>query len=199
MAIFKLSNSGVATKRSYTSALAGNETFYPNNFESIATTTVGSGGASSITFSSIPSTYTHLQLRVFSRAVSGGFDQIYMRINGDTGSNYSKHNMGGSGASGLVYGGSGGTTSVSIAAIPGSNQSANVFGASVTDFLDYTNTNKYKTTRAIAGTDNNGTGYNWFASGLWQNTNAITSINIFPAGSVDWAQYTHAALYGIKE
>ena len=167
------------------------------SFESISTVTVGSGGASSITFSSIPSTYTHLQLRVFSREVSGGFDQIYMRVNGDTGSNYSKHNMGGDGT-GLTYGGSGTTSSVSIAAIPGSNQSANVFGASITDFLDYANTSKYKTTRAIAGVDSNGTGYNWFASGLWQNTNAITSINIYPAGIVDFSQYTHAALYGIK-
>ena len=171
---------------------------FQTSFESISTVNVGSGGASSITFSSIPSTYTHLQLRFFGREVSGGFDQIYMRVNGDTAANYSKHNVGSSGNSGLVYGGTGGATSVSIGVIGGSNQVANSFSGSITDFLDYANTSKYKTTRSLSGVDSNGTGYNWFSSGLWQNTNAITSINLFPTGATDFAQYTQAALYGIK-
>jgi hypothetical protein len=178
------------------SAKSGN--LYAASYESISTVTVGAGGASSITFSSIPSTYTHLQLRLSAREVTGGFDQMYMRVNGDTGANYSKHNVGGSGASGLVYGGSASTSSVSIGVIGGSNQVANTFSVSVTDFLDYANTSKYKTIRALSGIDSNGTGYNWFASGLWQNTNAITSINIFPTGATDFAQYSHFALYGIK-
>lgn len=178
------------------SSISGN--LYSSSYDSIATVIVGAGGTPSVTFSSIPSTYTHLQLRVSAREVTGGFDQMYMRVNGDTGANYSKHNMGGSGSSGLVYGGSGSTSSVSIGVIGGSNQVANTFAVSVTDFLDYTNTSKYKTIRALSGIDSNGTGYNWFASGLWQNTNAITSINIFPTGATDFAQYTHFALYGIK-
>jgi predicted patatin/cPLA2 family phospholipase len=74
---------------------------------------------------------------------------------------------------------------------------ANIFGAGVIDILDYANTNKYKTVRALSGHDNNGSGYVNFESGLWMSTSAITSIKLFTAGNV-YAQYTQFALYGIK-
>lgn len=165
----------------------------------LQTITVGSTSVASITFSSIPQNYEHLQIRLLVREATGGFDQAYMQINGDSGTNYAKHTFGGAGSNSFAYGGTADATSVSIAAIPGSNQAANVFGASIVDILDYTNTNKYTTIRAISGTDNNGSGYQWFASGLWENTNPVTSLTIFAAGGPNLVQYTHAALYGIKK
>jgi hypothetical protein len=167
----------------------------PNSYYSIATQTVGSGGASSITFSSIPSTYTHLQVRLFGRQSIGGFDQAHLQFNSDTGNNYASHQLYGDGASA----GAGWTTStnkISIAAFPGSNQNANVFAGSIVDVLDYTNVNKYTTTRALAGVDNNGNGYTWFTSGVWMNTAAINTITLICGGN--FVQYTSAALYGVN-
>ena len=69
------------------------------SFESIATTTVGSGGTSSIDFTSIPSTYQHLQLRIISRVSNADTgDNIFLQFNGDTSSNYSWHYMEGDGS-----------------------------------------------------------------------------------------------------
>ena len=166
-----------------------------NSYESIATVTVGALGAANVTFSSIPSTYKHLQIRGIVRELTGGFDQAFMQFNSDTGTNYATHNLNGNGSSA----GAGATTttsSMSVAAIPGVNQSANVFGGTVIDILDYANTNKYKTVRSLSGTDNNGSGYVWFASGLWQNTNAVSTITI--STSSNFVQYTQFALYGVK-
>jgi hypothetical protein len=168
---------------------------YNNSYTSLQTVTVGSGGASSITFSSIPSTYTHLQIRGIVREASGGFDQAFMQLNSDSGSNYATHNLNGNGSS-AGAGATTSTTSMSVAAIPGSNQSSSVFGATVIDILDYANTNKYKTVRSLSGTDNNGSGYAWFASGLWQNTNAVTNITIF--STYNFVQYSQFALYGVN-
>lgn len=72
------------------------------DFESIATVTVGSGGASSIEFTSIPGTYQHLQIRGIARTARTGAtpkrEAVYIQFNGDTGTNYAYHNLFGTGA-----------------------------------------------------------------------------------------------------
>ena len=177
----------------------------PTSYESIATVTVGSGGATSIEFTSIPSTYTHLQIRGIARSKRTDFsiDQLYTRINSDSGSNYSWHWLYGNGSS---AGTDAGTSSTSMNlgwfATNASASVTNAFGGFVLDILDYANTNKYKTVRILCGNDLNGggspfTGTIVFASGLWRNTNAITSISFDPSES-DFAQYSSFALYGIK-
>lgn len=170
-------------------------------YESIATTTVGAGGQSTVTFSSIPSTYTHLQIRGISRGTSGSYDQIYMRFNSDTGNNYAAHAMYGDGTSAAAFGSSS-VNQFSIAANTGSTQPANTFGTMIIDILDYASTAKFKTTRAISGANGNTTqGYIWFASGLWQSTNAITSISfqrLVSGSNNPFDQYSHFALYGIR-
>lgn len=159
-------------------------------YDSIATTTVGTGGASSITFSSIPSTYTHLQIRGIAQAtLATGF----IRFNSDSASNYATHYLYGDGASAA----SGAATNQTISYAFLATASANIFGGAVIDILDYTNTNKYKTMRSLSGGDQNGTGYIELISGLWQSTSAITSITLIPA-SGNFAQYSSFALYGIK-
>ena len=78
------------------------------------------------------------------------------------------------------------------------NSGANMFGSGVIDILDYANTNKYKTVRTLSGDDKNGSGYVVFGSGLWQNTNAVSTITLTNHGATNFQQYSSFALYGIK-
>lgn len=177
------------------SLLAGNAAYSPDNFESIATVIVGSGGSSSITFSSIPGTYAHLQLRWIGRNTST--NSTIVKIGFDSADTTYWH---------LLYGdgGSAGAAAESeanprIGNIPLSSQTASAFGAGITDILDYADTNKYKTLRSLAGYDVNGSGgYALVYSGLWKSTSAITTITISP-GANNFAQYSKFALYGIRD
>jgi hypothetical protein len=162
-------------------------------YESIATTTVGSGGSANVEFTSIPGTYTHLQVRGIARSTSTECD-IKVQLNGDTGSNYAYHRLQGNGSATGADGASSQTTMFYCGRI---NASASVFGANIIDILDYTNTNKNTTLRALMGFDANGSGYASLGTGLWMNTNAVTSIKLIPHAG-NFAQYSQFALYGIK-
>lgn len=166
-----------------------------NSYESIATTTVTSNVAD-ITFSSIPSTYTHLQFRLITRTNRGtAEDGFRITINGDTNtSNYRAHALYGDGASVVAQA----ITGLGWAGYYPTNSGSSVFGAGVMDFLDYANTNKAKTMRHLGGYDANGSGYMVFSSSLWTSTAAINSIKFtFDSGS-SFTQYSQLALYGIK-
>lgn len=172
-------------------------------YDSIATTAVGSGGVSSITFSSIPSTYTHLQIRAMTKYVNAGDDSsgLHAVFNSDTAANYSFHYMRGTGTA-TSSGGVANASDFQISsAAPSTNALySNMFGVSIIDILDYANTNKYKTTRSFSGQSVNTSTYNyiWNFSGNWRSTSAITNIVITPDSGLNWAQYSHFALYGIK-
>lgn len=166
----------------------------------IAATTVGSGGAANVTFSSIPQNYEHLQIRGIARSTwsSGGTNRAgFIQFNSDTGSNYTMHQIEADGGSTPAGWGTGNSTYTIWQRITTATAPANVFGGLMIDILDYSNTNKFKTIRALGGNDQNGSGYIYFNSGLWQNTNGITSIKLYPQDE-NWAQYSSFALYGIK-
>jgi hypothetical protein len=168
------------------------------SFESIATVTVGSGGSSTITFSSIVGTYSHLQLRCLARSNrDDGGDYIQVRVNSDTGSNYAYHRLTGDGSS-VEAGASANASLIAVQRLSSDYFSSSIFSGYVIDFLDYANSNKYKTLRALAGFDSNGDGRIDFTSGLWQSTSAITSIELKTAAANSFKQYSHFALYGIK-
>ena len=168
-------------------------------YQSISTVTVGSGGVGSVTFSSIPSTYTHLQIRYTARSGlsnSGLGTNIYLQFNGDSGSNYSIHQLRANG-SGIFPAGGGSQTSIYAGiSVADAAATTGVFGVGVYDILDYASTNKYKTTRLLNGFDNNGTGVVDLSSGAWLSTSAVNSLTLFPDSS--FAQYSQFALYGIK-
>jgi len=167
-----------------------------NSYESIATVTVGSGGSSSVTFSSIPSTYTHLQIRAISKDSRIFANTAFsMRFNSDTGSNYSNHGITGDGTSASAYGGAN-ETEIGLGNSSGGTN-ANIFGVQIVDILDYTNTNKYTTVRTLGGHDQNGSGILGLFSGNWRNTAAVTSITIIPLAA-NIKEYSQFALYGIK-
>lgn len=164
-----------------------------NSYESIQTITVGAGGSSAITFSSIPSTYKHLQIR--ASMMCSAVNNMYLQVgNGsiDTGANYSWHQLFGNGASPFANG-AGSQTFGYV----GYNYNTSYPNPSIIDIIDYTNTNKFKTWKALAGTETNGAGYVQLWSGNWRSTSAINTIRITP-GSGTFTQFGSFALYGIK-
>ena len=164
----------------------------PGSYESIATVTVGSGGSATVSFTSIPSTYTHLQIRSFARIPTS--NNGLLTFNSDTGANYATHLLYGDGASAAAL------SFINDNYIYGSRVSTatSTYGAGVIDILDYANTNKFKTVRLLTGNDNNGSGLIALNSGLWRSTSAITSITYTAQSGGTFAQYTQFALYGIK-
>lgn len=168
-----------------------------NSYESIQTVTVGSGDASDITFSSIPSTYKHLQVRLIGRDTFYANSDTAWKItfNSDTGSNYSYHGLTGDGSSASASAGSS-AAFIYIAGFPTDGATASTYGATVVDVLEYANTNIYKTVRALGGYDKNGGGFVALRSGNWRSTSAITSLTITPQTGIK--QYSQFALYGIK-
>jgi hypothetical protein len=152
---------------------------------------VGAAGSSTISFTSIPSTYKHLQIRAMLLST----DVDLARFNGDTGANYAFHGLRASGSSASAYGNAS-TSSIQLGTnVPSSAIYPQIY---VLDILDYASTSKYKTTRTLFGYDTNNTssGQIEFTSGLWLNTAAISSITL--SNSAGHNQYSSYALYGIK-
>lgn len=173
-----------------------------NSYESISTVTVGSGGVANVEFTSIPSTYTHLQIRSSVQTNRGTFgtDYINVIINNDTGSNYARHHLGSDGST-IATGATANATFFS-GGVAGTPQGS-TFAPGILDLLDYANTNKYKTMKSLNGNDINGSiggyaGELYLQSGLWMSTNAVTSLKFTPAVGSLFTQYTKFALYGIK-
>jgi hypothetical protein len=164
------------------------------SYESIATVTVGSGGAANVEFTSIPSTYQHLQIRGITRAATAG--TMWARFNGITTSSYSWHYLEGDGANPNTGNGVS-DTRMFMGRINIASDLANAFSASVLDILDYGNTNKTKVIRSLDGNSLNGSGNVGLYSGMYNSTNAINSITLAPQ-SGNWNEYTSFALYGIK-
>lgn len=170
----------------------------PDTFTKIATVTVGSGGASSIDFSSIPATYTDLCLKLSLRgsANTGVADQIFATFNGST-SGYSGKWLEGSGTAAASNGGSS-LTKAYLLNTSYNNATASTFGSTDWYIPNYAgSTNKSFSVDTVAET-NATTQYMDLVAGLWANSAAINQITITPASST-WAQYSTATLYGIKK
>jgi hypothetical protein len=167
------------------------------DFQSIATAN-GTGASGTITFSSIPSTYTHLQLRMLTRDsfVTTGVDYVKLRFNSDTGTNYARHVLSGDGATATATGGIT-LDNILLYGHPLGSNAANIMGSYIVDVTDYANTSKNKTVRSFSGCDLNGSGNVYLTSGLWLNTNAISTITI-DAGGIFFTTSSTFALYGIK-
>jgi hypothetical protein len=164
-------------------------------YDALATVTPN-GSTGTITFAGIPNTYKHLQVRLLSRSDSAGLNQVYIQFNSDTAGNYSNHLLLGDGASASTAA-TANATRMSVSLQGGASTAANIYGGAVVDVLDYANTNKFKTLRGLGGADANGSGYVWYSSGNWRNTNAISSIQII-AENGNFTSASSFALYGIK-
>lgn len=163
------------------------------DYVSISTATVTSGGASTLTFSTIPSTYKHLQIRMTTLA--SVTSNVLLQLNGDAGNNYYWHELFGEGTTASAA--NSGAQVAFIKTGYTNSSSASYPGASIVDIVDYANTNKNKTVRALTGSDSNGSGYVLLRSGLWTSTTAISSITIYLA-SGSFSQYSQFSLYGVN-
>jgi hypothetical protein len=166
-----------------------------SSYESIASFT-GSGTPSTITFSSIPSTYKHLQVRFRALGNSSGTDP-YLTFNGVSTAVYDWHSIAGNGSA------------VSAIGSPGDNGIRLMYGAdtsttypmsAIIDIHDYASTTINKTVRTFAGQDFNGTygGPVVLSSGLFRSTNAITSLSLVLLGGPVYTTASVFSLYGIK-
>jgi hypothetical protein len=175
----------------------------PNSYESIATVLVGSGGASTIDFTSIPSTYKHLQIRLITRSANATseWDSFFMNLNSDSTAAYSYHALQGNGASASASAATS-TTGILLGYQSSTGHTSGIFSPFVVDILDYADTNKFKTTRTLGGFDSNNTGTEVgvlrFSSGNWRSTAAVSSIRLTAGGGRNTAQNSTFALYGIK-
>ena len=160
-----------------------------STYTPIATTTLGSS-ASSYTFSSIPSTYTDLVLVVVGKMVSGAYDTA-LRFNSDTGTNYSRTVLTGTGSAAA----SGRGTSQNVMYIDANGVKNTTFNSNdIIHIMNYANTTTFKT--AISRSNNAGTGVD-ASVGLWRNTAAITSITVLAFSSGTWDTGSTFTLYGI--
>jgi hypothetical protein len=159
----------------------------------IATVTVGSGGASTIDFTSIPQTYTDLLMKVSARSV-GSAGEIRLEFNGIT-TSYSGRFLQGNGSA-ASSGIEGATHSLYLGENDYSTYTANTFTNGEFYIPNYTSSN-YKSVGGENTTENNATQtFSHLTANLWSNTAAITSIKI-KAATNNFAQYSTATLYGI--
>ena len=157
-------------------------------YEKIASTTLGSA-QSSITFNSIPATYTDIRL-VFTGTGSGG--NCLIRFNSDSGTNYSYTAISGNGTSAASDRGTG-----NGAIILSTQQGVGTVPTMRTcDIFSYAGST-YKTCLNNETSDENGSGAVVRSVGLWRNTAAITSILITTGNANTYATGTTATLYGI--
>lgn len=166
----------------------------------ISTTTVGAGGAASVTFSSIPATYTDLVLLVSAKYSSAGYDEDYLSVqfNSDTGSNYTHGILMDDGFSFFTKSYTASPTNrVNLGYIPGSLTNAN-FMSNMRIEIPYYASSNAKVIQAEWGwlRDGNYQSANGIGGGGWTNTNAITSLTFFSSVSATIAQYSMFSLYG---
>ena len=166
-------------------------------YEWLETVNVGSGGQADVIFSNLNSsygsTYQHLQVRMTFKGETANTESVRMRFNSDTGSNYALHNLYGNGSTVL----SGALANSVWMTIGDSKNTANAFAGAIVDILDPFETTKYTTIRVLTGTSEAITRID-LTSGLWRNTNAITSMSFFMNSGTDIAQYSRISLYGLR-
>ena len=166
-------------------------------YDLLETTTLTSS-ASSVTFSGLGSysDYAHLQIRAVTRnsgAFTGGI--VDFILNSDTGANYSDHYL--KGESGSVTS-SGGISQndVAIGDGAGGSNGASQFSTFVADFLDFSSGSKNTTIRSLSGLAASGRNIVSLRSGLYNSTDAITSIAF--SDSANFVSGTRFSIYGIK-
>jgi hypothetical protein len=172
-----------------------------NTFKKIAAVTVGSGGAASIDFTSIPSTYTDLVVKLSIRNTSTqSTNQIYVQPNSAT-TNLSSRIIVGTGSVALS---AGYTSSSSIwGYCSGNGSTSNTFGNSEFYFSNYASAN-YKSISVDSVNETNATDARQsLLAGLWSSTTAISSLKFLTqdnstGDAKDFVQYCTATLYGIK-
>lgn len=166
------------------------------SYELISTATPNA--VSGFSFTSIPATYTHLQIRATVRSnYSSPNMGLAVTFNGDTATNYSSHLLSSTGSTPFA-GATATTSSFSGLNHPSGMSTANTFSSFIFDILDYANTNKYKTSKIYTGYHAGGSTYGLtWNSVSWRSTAAINQIT-FNVVVGSYVTGTRFSLYGIK-
>ena len=161
-------------------------------YKLIETVTVGSGGAATISFGSIPQTYTDLKVVISSRSDknTGSASDITVQFN-STGTTYTQRNLYGDGASAAS------NTPSYIGSTSQATNTASVFGNLEIYIPNYTGSTQKSYSTDSVQENNATTSYQFLSAGLWNGTGAITTV-LFGLVSGNFVQYTSASLYGIK-
>jgi hypothetical protein len=169
-------------------------------YDALASVTIASDSTTNlIYFTGIPGDYTHLQLRMYARSQRSQLgDAVYMRFNGDSGNNYSRHQITGDGST-VSSSGFAPENVVFLGTVPGNLNNTSIFGVGVIDILDYASSTKNKTVRGLDGYDANGSGISEMRYHSWQSTAPVGSLVIANYSSGDFFNAgTQFALYGVK-
>jgi hypothetical protein len=169
----------------------------PSSFYNIATATPS--GTNTVSFTSIPSTYKSLQIRINALTSSAG-GSIRGTLNGDTTvANYIGHYLDGLASSGTVVAGANSGVGWMSMGLTYAGMVTTYPNVTIIDIIDYASTSKNKTVRSFAGADNNGSssGSVGLVSGLWMSTSAVNRVDI-TAGSGNYQTGTTIALYGVN-
>ena len=173
----------------------------PSAYELIETYVLGSS-QSSVVFSNLgnySSTYKHLQIRFVARSDRDqNADSSFMRLNGDTGSNYSWHSLRVADTSAVGSEGFSSQTLMRSGRLSSSTTTANVFAASVIDILDPYSTTKNTTIRFFGGFMAATSNWIELGSGAWYNTNAVSSITLDQVFGSNFVSGSRFSIYGIK-
>lgn len=205
--IFKMSNAGGmgATLNRYSDMLAGNASYNPPSYYSIAT--INPAGSTTVSFTSIPQGYSHLQIRAVANSVrtAASYDTPWIQFNGSsTAGTYSDHSIYGDSRPYLTGSADTGLGLIYLGQVPTAytGLGSSWVGTHIIDIYDYTNTNKNKTIKFAGSYDTNSigtssiTGSNAFGSGAWYSTAAINRIDIIMGNNFN--TNTTFALYGVK-
>lgn len=163
-------------------------------FDSIATWLSGNGTSQAITFSSIPQTYSHLQLRCFFQTTTEGQSPV-LRANGDSSVNYARWYLRSVGT--VISAAGSGASSFLASLFPNGTQVSNLPNIAIIDIYDYSSTTKWKSVKNYNFNQKKSTGASSlvYESGLWNSNSAITSLSF---DAYAYTNETVVALYGIR-
>ena len=169
----------------------------PNTMTLISAVTVGSGGTSTIAFTSIPSTYTDLCLKVSTRSSSNNDRRIlFIRFNGAT-SGYTDRTVRGYNSGVASQTDNGGNNSIGIYDMPAATATASAFGNIEIYIPNYTSSTSKSVSADGAGENNSALTVVAITAGLSNVTSAISSIDLFTDGTGNFVEHSTAYLYGI--
>lgn len=168
-------------------------------FESIATYVVSGSAQTTVSFSSIPQTYKHLQIRVMTRDDRGTtVNNQHLQLNGVSTTDYSNASIFSTGSGSMNVYRDVSQQKTDYMYQPSNSMTSNLYATAVYDILDYSSTTKNKTIKYLGGYSNNGSGHlSWNVSGLFLTT-AVSSLSFTNSSGAGYVNYSHFALYGIK-
>lgn len=168
----------------------------PTDYELISTTVLGSNSAS-VSLSSIPQTYKHLQIRLVKLNPSSVSAYLNIQMNGVTSGSYSSHLLFGNGSTVGSNAGNGSSATSIFGGTTATNATTHA-AVQIIDILDYTSTSKYKTVRYLNGYANGANNGIELGSGLFMSTSAVTSVDFSNQSSNQFATGSRFSIYGLK-